>query len=371
MTRNEMDAIDEMQRKQGMACENLLADSAWNRAQTITKAGLMQRLTMIPAAGLPRMRVLSQSTLKRLGRIPRSHESYQEDAYQAVRRCGDGEFNRPKAVILFYTHRWKRPNWCEELQKELPWESDERQQAMKEGKIFGDPDDASHSKARSLIAYGDWFKQRQVWLGREGVHGHTGMVTRDRGLEIFWWVDWACTDQNALGPDMAALPAYAAACAGAVAAWSPDYASRAWCQVELLMAYAFMQTGSVVFVVPEGFAGAKPQGTRGDKWVKEEEVVLADPAKGNLTNDNDRPVIQSLTGVAKRSTAYSCWRVFVKHSTQSVDHFCFWNVCCCCGWCGIKACDDSRKVHPGDSIVRKLLPVGETLAAPSQQAMQR
>ena len=40
--------------------------------------------------------------------------------------------------------------------------------------------------------------------------------------------DWACTDQDNPGPDMAALPAYAAACAGIVVAWSDEYAGRAW-----------------------------------------------------------------------------------------------------------------------------------------------
>ena len=36
----------------------------------------------------------------------------------------------PNAVILFYSHRWKRPNWSEALGKELPWSSEERQAAM-------------------------------------------------------------------------------------------------------------------------------------------------------------------------------------------------------------------------------------------------
>jgi len=166
---------------------------------------------------------------------------------------------------------------------------------------------------------------------------------------------------------MAALPAFAAACAGIVAAWSPEYASRAWCQVELLMAHAFMEKGDLVLVVPDGFAGAEPQGS---KWITKESVVVADPAAGQLTNDNDRAVIRSLTGVAERSTAFSCWRMFVKHSTQSVLTCCFVNVCLCCGCCGYAAWNTSRKVHPGESTVEKVLPVGATIA-PAQQAMQR
>ena len=55
-----------------------------------------------------------------------------------------------------------------------------------------------------------------------------------------------------------------------------------------------------VFVVPDGFAGAGPQG---GEWITREEVAVADPAAGQLTNDHDRAVIRSLTGVAERSTA--------------------------------------------------------------------
>ena len=97
---------------------------------------------------------------------------------------------------------------------------------------------------------------------------------------------------------------------------------------------------------------------------------MADPAAGQLTNDHDRAVIRTLTGVAERSVAFSCWRTFVNTSTESVLMGCFWNVCCCCQWCGCYALVKSRKVHPGQSTVEKVLPVGATIA-PAQQAMQR
>ena len=367
MTRSAEQAIDEAQAKLGERCEQLLASSAWNKAHTSTHKGLLERLQMIPDAGLNPMRVVAHSKLKELGRIPRSHEGHQEDAIAAVRRCGADRFKLPKAVLLFYSHRWKRPNWSEDLGKDLPLTPAERQLAMREGRRFGDPDDAARSKAKALIAYGDWLKRFRL-----GCHDGTLVdFSVDPDLEIFWWIDWASTDQDAPGPDMAALPAFAAACAGIVAAWSPEYASRAWCQVELLMAYAFMTTGTIVLVVPDGFAGAEPQG---GKWTTREEVAVADPAAGQLTNDHDRAVIRSLTGVAERSTAFSCWRVFVKNSTQSVIDCCLWNVCGCCQCCGLCARCDSRKVHPGQSTVLKVLPVGATIKttiAPAQQAMQR
>ena len=234
---------------------------------------------------------------------------------------------------------------------------------MSEGKRFGDPDDAARSKAKALIAYGDWLKRYKL----EGDSSQLYHISKDDELEIFWWIDWASTEQDAPGPDMAALPAFAAACAGIVAAWSPEYASRAWCQVELLVAHAFMTTGKMVLVVPDGFAGAAPQG---GKWSTNEKVVVADPAAGQLTNDNDRAVIRALTGVAERSTAFSCWRVFVNQSTESVYMGCCWNVCCCCQWCGLAALSSSRKVQPGQSTVTKVLPVGAT-TAPAPPAMRR
>eukprot|EP00964_Phaeocystis_antarctica_P069316 scaffold42098_cov59-Phaeocystis_antarctica.AAC.1 len=132
---------------------------------------------MIPDAGLKPMRVVAHSKLTKLGRIPRSHEGHQEDAIEAVRRCGADGFNQPKAVILFYSHRWIRPNWSEDLGKDLPWASAERQKAMREGKRFGDPDDAARSKAKALIAYGDWFKRAKL---------ANDVITVDPSLQIFW-----------------------------------------------------------------------------------------------------------------------------------------------------------------------------------------
>ena len=348
--------IDDAQANLRERCERLLASSAWNKAHTVTHKGLLKRLQMIPDAGLNPMRVVAHSTLKELGRIPRSHEGHQEDAIAAVLRSGAGVFNRPKAVLLFYSHRWKRPNWSEDLGKDLPWASAERQQAMREGKRFGDPDDAARSKAKALIAYGDWLKRFRLVVS----DGTLVDFSTSADLEIFWWIDWASTDQDAPGPDMAALPAFAAACAGIVAAWSPEYASCAWCRVELLMAYAFMTKGDKVFVVPDGFAGAEPQG---GKWITKDTVAVADPAAGQLTNDHDRAVIRSLTGVAERSTAFSCWRVFVKESTENVLGCCVLNVCCCCQCFGLLAAADARNVRPGESKVTKLTPKGVVSAA--------
>ena len=80
--------IDDAQANLRERCERLLASSAWNKAHTATHKGLLKRLQMIQDAGLNPMSVVAHRTLKRLGRIPRSHEGHQEDAIAAVRRCG-------------------------------------------------------------------------------------------------------------------------------------------------------------------------------------------------------------------------------------------------------------------------------------------
>ena len=139
-----------------------------------------------------------------LGRIPRSHEGHQEDALAAVERCGaDPIANSPKAVIFFYSHRWARGNWCEELQRELPWGSEEYKQAVAEGKLVGDPDDAAHSKARALAAYGEWFRKGLIYSRNGGEKSfHFGVwdpLSGDANVEIFWWIDWCCTDQVSRG----------------------------------------------------------------------------------------------------------------------------------------------------------------------------
>ena len=120
-----------------------------------------------------------------------------------------------------------------------------------------------------------------------------------------------------------------------------------------------------------GFAGASPQD---GQWITHEDPldwhVLADPAEGSLTNDNDRVVIWSLTGVAERSKAFSFWRVFVKNSTESLGAFFAANVLCCCQGCGAFAARKTRKARLGQAAVWKVLPVGAVVIAPAQQSSQ-
>ena len=100
MTRSDKDALSDAQLALGTACETMLASDKYQRANPMTYGGLVKRLAMLPEHGLPKMRLVPQSKLEELGRIPRSNENFQVDALEAVKRLGAGFDNRSKAVLL-------------------------------------------------------------------------------------------------------------------------------------------------------------------------------------------------------------------------------------------------------------------------------
>ena len=134
----------------------------------------------------------------------------------------------------------------------------------------------------------------------------------------------------------------------------------------MLMSYAFITTGINLFVVPDGFDRGATRSLEANK----EKITVPNPAQGQLTNDMDRPVIESLTRAAESSQAFSCWRTFVKYSTQSCLACVVLNVCCCCQCCGLGAWKFSRTVRPGQSKVKKVVPVDDA-AAPRNAQMDR
>ena len=107
--------------------------------------------------------------------------------------------------------------------------------------------------------------------------------------QVFYWTDWPCADQYNPGPDMAALPAYVAVCHAIVAATSKEYFERAWCHVELMMAYSFMSIGRTLFLLEEGFVEDITFNT-----VEAIAQVVLDPLQCAMTNENDRSVITRL-----------------------------------------------------------------------------
>jgi hypothetical protein len=154
--------------KVGRECSELLHNSAWNDAHTNTYDGWLRRFDLMEQKGLPNMRVISLDELRTLGRIPRSNErkpgsndKYTLDAKKAVESCGAWNANIPRAVIVFFSHRWLRPNYCPQEGKDVgDWQSQERTSLLKRcpGIHIGDPDDGEHSKAVALMEWAEWLK---------------------------------------------------------------------------------------------------------------------------------------------------------------------------------------------------------------------
>lgn len=329
----------------------MLASKDWQNSHTSTYDGLTKRLELLTEAGLPAMKVISATTLETLGRIPRSNEGYAEDALQAVRSCGRDGYNFSKAMIVFFSHRWKRPNWCPVAEKDLIWGSPERTTAEAAGHIIGDVDDENHSKARTLVQWAKWFKR-----GLE--KGSFSLVTVTQvPAEIYFWIDWPCVDQTNPGPDMAALPAYVAISTAIAAYWNDEYKNRAWCQVELMMAYMFNNTGNYVFKVPERFVYRANNTDVIDLF--EYHAILLDPLEGDLTNPNDRTVIENLRRIALESTVFTCWNNFMKTASQGIAFFFLLNVVCFCQFCGLFPLVQKRTFQPGITQIRTITAVND------------
>ena len=127
--RSEDDDSTILDNPHGIAMTRLLKSRAWARADPGNHEGLKQRLEMMRDAGLKPMKVISAATLARLGRIPRSTEDVElEDALDLASRSQGLQIMTtrtsvmPGIMLLFFSHRWLRPNWCIERGKEMAWD---------------------------------------------------------------------------------------------------------------------------------------------------------------------------------------------------------------------------------------------------------
>ena len=346
---------------------SLLASDKWQKTDPFMHANLIKRLKLIVDAGLPPMQLIPLSVLEQLGRIPRSDENLQVDAVEAVTRCGADSFGKSKAVLLFFSHRWLRPNWCEAHGKDVKWGTDEWSELSSLHGI-GAPDNAEHDKAHALIQWCKWFRRvqasgiaRGVVSSRTGnglcypsrLGPHTFQMSTSPDIEIFLWIDWCSIDQKNKQPGIAALPAYVGACQAIVAMWNDEYASRAWCRTELMTAQAFMPAGHAVFVLEDGFVDRDGLSTR----VLEEHVRLLDPANGALTGEADRADIYALREIAGRSQAFTCWRVFVGKWEAAPLGYPALLCICFCGLGGLIELNTlARDPRPGKGRITKIVP---------------
>ena len=333
--------------------KQLIVSERFSRANSESRSGLLKRLQFLKEAGIPPMKVLPMSKLVELGRIPHSSEGFAVDAAEALAAFPEATLSRPLAPIYFFSHRWLRPNWCESLQKSVAHGTEEWAQAQRAGQRVGDPDDADATKARSLIQTLRWFVEEhsmtQATSWEESIiepiiriRGGRSLYERKPLQEVFLWIDWPCVDQSNPMPEIAAIPAYVACCSGIMAAYNDTYMSRAWCRVEILNAFAFCSCNTMhahdkmyirngkgprayyasdwvvppIIVVKEGFEYAGGKG-----FALEESVIVAlpDPKRGQLTNTNERDVIDSLTDFAMRSRSFTWFRVWWNFHLSNVQ----------------------------------------------------
>ena len=349
------EAIGDWQR-----CEAVLRTRRWQTANTATRAGIERRLEMMREAGLPEMKVISARTIEQLGRIPRSTEGYAVNAIDAVRRHGVDEFNYSKVAFAMFSHRWKRPLWCEALGRDVAWGSDEHLHARAAGDAVGDPDDASHSKAKALVHWVEWFKREVAQIGLMGTPSGTFNTysLSPHIEEVYFWIDWPCVDQTNPAAGIAALPAYVSTCHVLVAAWTAEYANRAWCRVELLTAQAFMKNGDRIFVCEETSAPLPS----GKGSMHKEKVQILPPTGGKITNEADLTVVERLQQAAFDSEAFTCRMICYTEMLQTSLCECLVHCLFCCGCFGIDYMERSR--IPGQTRVLKLTPRRANVLAP-------
>jgi len=109
-------------------------------------------------------------------------------------------------------------------------------------KAWHHPDTEDNLKAKRLVAFAKWFME---------------LAAKHRlKVEVIFWIDWCCTDQDDLSNmdlAVAALPLYIASCVKVVVWKTPDFERRCWTMVERLLSYSFCQGGLTPYVIDETF----------------------------------------------------------------------------------------------------------------------
>jgi hypothetical protein len=91
-----------------------------------------------------------------------------------------------------------------------------------------------------------------------------------------------------------ALPLYVAASNDLLCYETEDYASRVWCHFERLIAFKFMASGRVPWVVTDGRISEVGLRSGTGVSVSTEERLIVDPAECKLTSEADREPVDGL-----------------------------------------------------------------------------
>lgn len=233
-----------------------------NRVQEQLQSSIFQRQSynfdrrpLIEAAnslGGPVMKLLHWQRIVELGRIPRSEEEQAGDAMEGIER-----FGAPQVEIIMISHRWLRPSLDPSL---------------------AHPDSEDHQKAKAINEFSNW---RRQWVQQQ--HGFLP--------EIYYWIDFACIDQNDTVVSVPMLPLWVACCERFLRIESEGYDSRAWCRLEPLLSHVYAFADHHVSIDLEFKSNWPDTGT-------ETTVPILDPTEAATTLFEDQQLIARLTEMA-------------------------------------------------------------------------
>ena len=234
--------------------QQLLASEEWQKLSGTKYADVVRKLELIEKVGAPAMRVLSSKALASYGAIPPFSATLTVDAKGALQDRG---------VVMFVSHRWLRS-------------------------ASGEPDDDARTKFKALVAFAHYYEH---------------FYCRQAGARnIYFWIDYACIDQDNMLPGVQSLPLYVAASNDLLVYETKDYADRAWCCAEMVLAYCFMYAGRMPWII----SGALGASNRFDRFARYgDRRVLQTPLGRGVSNEADRPHVAALLELAEASCAWT------------------------------------------------------------------
>ena len=216
------------------------------------------------------MLVISADVLRNLRRIPRSSENAAVNVRQAL---------HDNAVLVYFSHRWLNA---------------------------GNPDDDQGTKCRALLNWCEWYE-----------NDYSGQKT---SRKLYFWIDWSCLDQdfNDGHKGVQSLPLYVSACNDFLCYETADYADRAWCRVERVIAYTYTFAVKIPWIIHPSFANIEiseigtPSSAPPNQQItskiryKARDWILHGPREGLLScGAKDWKHIHSLTACALSSKAWT------------------------------------------------------------------
>ena len=199
----------------------------------------------------PAMVLVDPLDLERLGRMPKYSEQLFITMTEAHSRA---QSKGQRFFIEFFSHRWPDVN---------------------------QPDDKHNSQAKALVQW--------------------SLFRRANGLDVYFWIDYSCMDQEDVLPGVQMLPLYVASSNNILCYDSPDYEERAWCRLERMLFAAFCAPNQDV--IRRGFEYTEYE----DQYQVESLWTIQDPEQGILSIPEDMGRVAELKILAEAHWG-ECWK---------------------------------------------------------------